>query len=137
MMVPIQVIRWYRMQCYDGTDSCAIVVPIRRYCHFLKLKEKLSGKIVGKWDGMEDVVSALSYNVKNVVILLPQGIKKENVDAWLFVLQKELKERNVFLFSKNELAGISEISVSSDIVFSVGGYIARILYVVSYLKNIT
>ena len=25
MMVPIQVIRWYRMQCYDGTDSCAIV----------------------------------------------------------------------------------------------------------------
>ena len=69
--------------------------------HFLKLKEKLSGKIVGKWDGMEDVVSALSYNVKNVVILLPQGIKKENVDAWLFVLQKELKERNVFLFSSN------------------------------------
>ena len=33
MMVPIQVIRWYRMQCYDGTDSGAIVVPIRRYCH--------------------------------------------------------------------------------------------------------
>ena len=33
MMVPIQVIRWYRMQCYDGTDSCAIVVPNRRYCH--------------------------------------------------------------------------------------------------------
>ena len=31
-MVPIQVIRWYRMQCYDGTDSCATVVPIRRYC---------------------------------------------------------------------------------------------------------
>ena len=34
MMVPIQVIRWYRMQCYDGTDSCDTVVPIRRYCHF-------------------------------------------------------------------------------------------------------
>ena len=33
MMVPIQVIRWYR-QCYDGTDSCAIVVPIRRYSHY-------------------------------------------------------------------------------------------------------
>ena len=37
MMVPIQVIRWYRMQCYDGTDSCAIVVPIRRYCHITKV----------------------------------------------------------------------------------------------------
>ncbi|WP_418322422.1 hypothetical protein, partial [Segatella hominis] len=36
MMVPIQVIRWYRMQCYDGTDSCAIVVPIRRYCQVAK-----------------------------------------------------------------------------------------------------
>lgn len=34
MMVPIQVIRWYRMQCYDGTDSCATVVPIRRYCQW-------------------------------------------------------------------------------------------------------
>ena len=37
MMVPIQVIRWYRMQCYDGTDSCAIVVPFRRYCHIKKV----------------------------------------------------------------------------------------------------
>ena len=36
MMVPIQVIRWYRMQCYDGTDSCAIVVPNRRYCHIMR-----------------------------------------------------------------------------------------------------
>ena len=55
MMVPIQVIRWYRMQCYDGTDSCAIVVPIRRYCQettverfipsFIPLlKERLSEK---------------------------------------------------------------------------------------------
>ena len=33
IVVPIQVIRWYR-QCYDGTDSCAIVVQIRRYCHY-------------------------------------------------------------------------------------------------------
>lgn len=39
MMVPIQVIRWYRMQCYDGTDSCATVVPIRRYCHLTALCE--------------------------------------------------------------------------------------------------
>ncbi|WP_419072488.1 hypothetical protein [Phocaeicola coprocola] len=36
MMVPIQVIRWYRMQCYDGTDSCATVVPIRRYCQVIE-----------------------------------------------------------------------------------------------------
>ena len=40
MMVPIQVIRWYRMQCYDGTDSCAIVVPIRRYCHVIDYLKK-------------------------------------------------------------------------------------------------
>ena len=39
MMVPIQVIRWYRMQCYDGTDSCATVVPIRRYCHGIVLAD--------------------------------------------------------------------------------------------------
>ena len=40
MMVPIQVIRWYRMQCYGGTDSCATVVPIRRYCHTIYTKYK-------------------------------------------------------------------------------------------------
>ena len=39
MMVPIQVIRWYRMQCYDGTDSCATVVPIRRYCQIALCKD--------------------------------------------------------------------------------------------------
>ena len=100
--------------------------------HFQKLKEKLSDKIVVKWDRMVDVVSALSYDVKNVVVLLPQGIRKENVKTWLFALQKELKERNVLLFSKIGLAGISESSVSSDIVFGTDGYIARILYVVNY-----
>ena len=41
MMVPIQVIRWYRMQCYDGTDSCATVVPIRRYCHLCKTERPI------------------------------------------------------------------------------------------------
>ena len=40
MMVPIQVIRWYRMQCYDGTDSCATVVPIRRYCQLKRIYTK-------------------------------------------------------------------------------------------------
>ena len=47
MMVPIQVIRWYRMQCYDGTDSCATVVPIRRYCH-LTDEQKQNNRIKSK-----------------------------------------------------------------------------------------
>ena len=42
MMVPIQVIRWYRMQCYDGTDSCATVVPIRRYCQMKRNDKDLA-----------------------------------------------------------------------------------------------
>ena len=41
MMVPIQVIRWYRMQCYGGTDSCATVVPIRRYCHIRPIQNRI------------------------------------------------------------------------------------------------
>ena len=63
MMVPIQVIRWYRMQCYDGTDSCAIVVPIRRYCHmkqnkslFLWILEQMG---YGKLEKCLNVVSDL------------------------------------------------------------------------------
>ena len=70
--------------------------------------------------------------MKNVVILLPQSIKKENVETWLFVLLKELKEQNVCLGTKFELAGISEYSVSSDIVFGDDNNIVKILYVVIY-----
>ena len=33
------------MQCYDGTDSCATVVPIRRYCHFIGGTEAMEAYI--------------------------------------------------------------------------------------------
>ena len=64
MMVPIQVIRWYRMQCYDGTDSCATVVPNRRYCH--RLPKSIC--VIG------DNVFYGCDKLKNVVI--PDGLKK-------------------------------------------------------------
>ena len=43
------------MQCYDGTDSCAIVVPIRRYCQignelFQKLAEIEDITVLSKED---------------------------------------------------------------------------------------
>ena len=60
MMVPIQVIRWYRMQCYDGTDSCATVVPIRRYCHYIS--QKLFDFLFE--DGIQ-LVTGLRVNMKN------------------------------------------------------------------------
>ena len=57
MVVPIQVIRWYRMQCYGGTDSCATVVPIRRYCH---KKQKMTQKALAEKIGKKrEYVSAL------------------------------------------------------------------------------
>jgi len=28
-LVPIGALRWYRLECYDGTDSSAAVVPIQ------------------------------------------------------------------------------------------------------------
>ena len=55
MMVPIQVIRWYRMQCYDGTDSCAIVVPIRRYCHLLGAQNRYAIRLADQ-SGLRHVV---------------------------------------------------------------------------------
>ena len=69
MMVPIQVIRWYRMQCYDGTDSCATVVPIRRYCHEIKnwsredrsnLAELIQMSLYYEEDGNDDLINQLS-----------------------------------------------------------------------------
>ena len=68
MMVPIQVIRWYRMQCYDGTDSCATVVPIRRYCHFsrnLRNELKFARKIYF-WDcGIRNAVIGNYQMIEN------------------------------------------------------------------------
>ena len=61
MMVPIQVIRWYRMQCYDGTDSCAIVVPIRRYCQMIQdLYQKHVESLA--------FVTATAYSLKNMLL---------------------------------------------------------------------
>ena len=79
MMVPIQVIRWYRMQCYDGTDSCATVVPIRRYCHMSSTGE------VGCLG--DDTLQALLKSMLSVGqripaknILLSTGSAKQKVD---------------------------------------------------------
>ena len=30
-LVPIGALRWYRFVRYSGTDSCAMMVPFRRY----------------------------------------------------------------------------------------------------------
>ena len=72
MMVPIQVIRWYRMQCYDGTDSCATVVPIRRYCQIYpcKLKNLITN---GEW---KEVDSEKSFNEELKAILMSADISK-------------------------------------------------------------
>ena len=32
-LVPIGALRWYRFVRYSGTDSCAMMVPFRRYYH--------------------------------------------------------------------------------------------------------
>ena len=35
-LVPIGALRWYRFLRYSGTDSCAMMVPFRRYYQFSK-----------------------------------------------------------------------------------------------------
>ncbi|MCM0374651.1 hypothetical protein J8K77_19880 [Bacteroides fragilis] len=35
LLVPIGALRWYRFVRYSGTDSCAMMVPFRRYYHFM------------------------------------------------------------------------------------------------------
>lgn len=81
MMVPIQVIRWYRMQCYDGTDSCATVVPIRRYCQFTanqKIDLKFSGFRIMRHPTMDGIYG----------VTLRQQYKSDRYadDGYLFLL---------------------------------------------------
>ena len=75
MMVPIQVIRWYRMQCYDGTDSCAIVVPFRRYCQIKPKKQtekqaeeifEMSNEAPSVTKAIEDFVQLRNMQMKNI-----------------------------------------------------------------------
>jgi len=35
-LVPIGALRWYRFLRYSGTDSCAMMVPFRRYYHVMR-----------------------------------------------------------------------------------------------------
>ena len=69
MMVPIQVIRWYRMQCYGGTDSCATVVPIRRYCHLAALSYNIGPYKVTGYKGKypkSSVLKKLEVDNRNI-----------------------------------------------------------------------
>ena len=84
MMVPIQVIRWYRMQCYDGTDSCAIVVPIRRYCQNKIINYILSD--VQDWAITKDDAVVLKADVDKI---------KDDINT-LYELNDELvTDRNI------------------------------------------
>lgn len=105
--------------------------------HYRKLKEMYSDKIIGRWDRMSDVVSVLSCSTKNVVILLPHTITKNDVELWLLAFFKKLKEDNVWFVLNVGISGISESSASSDVVFDKDGYMARIRYVVSYQKIVS
>ena len=75
MMVPIQVIRWYRMQCYDGTDSCAIVVPNRRYCQIIELSASQLMEING--GGMKDkIVKCFVSLLADYLVGTPDDLKQ-------------------------------------------------------------
>ena len=74
-MVPIQVIRWYRMQCYGGTDSCATVVPIRRYCHYQQ-------------EMLENITKALTG--RSQVTFYDQNGKKMKVGNSVVVMEEDM-----------------------------------------------
>ncbi|MGN8653184.1 hypothetical protein [Segatella copri] len=61
---------------YDGTDSCATVVPIRRYCH-PALRQNLSNQNIG------NVMKRLGF----------KKIHKKNGNGWA-VIEKEGSEIN-------------------------------------------
>ena len=79
MMVPIQVIRWYRMQCYDGTDSCATVVPIRRYCQVQKLYETIADS-EGELKNL-NIVMMKDMKIKYNLFFENQEMGKEEAEA--------------------------------------------------------
>ena len=54
--VPIHALRWYRFVRYSGTDSCAMMVPFRRYYH-----SRIDRKIYYK---KEDILSYVRNNLK-------------------------------------------------------------------------
>ena len=70
-VVPIRVIRWYRLQCHDGTVSCATVVPIRRYCQRIENFKKI---IV-----MSYTFAVFLYSFFIFICIYFSQVKKKNV----------------------------------------------------------
>ncbi len=51
--VPIGALRWYRLECYGGTDSSATMVPFRRY-YQMETEEVYPPELVYRELGYED-----------------------------------------------------------------------------------
>ncbi|MGN8725846.1 ATP-binding protein, partial [Segatella copri] len=104
MMVPIQVIRWYRMQCYDGTDSCATVVPIRRYCHNMNsFVEKVA---LSKLDGS---YLRMITNLEKYDLLIWDDFGLQPMDdktrlAMLQILEERYERKSVIIASQLPIA---------------------------------
>ena len=102
MMVPIQVIRWYRMQCYDGTDSCAIVVPIRRYCHLICT---LGNQVLIRGNKLSSTKSLMKWSKKREHLKnLVQDLSLSHVIQWQNWNEDVIIKRNDLLGKKiNEI----------------------------------
>ena len=138
MMVPIQVIRWYRMLCYDGTDSCATVVPIRRYCQ--KMKEKInkstSQEIELNLDGsIEQTFTSLKYGFNEVKFNNVNQYNNEEAHAEL----KSMMERGerLSLYFTIDSYGMEAISVESRTTsrFNYQLNSKSFTWIVNYLTN--
>ena len=106
MMVPIQVIRWYRMQCYGGTDSCATVVPIRRYCQFIKSLVIVTYGIrdgrsinVDEWFDMKIVIPTKEQqrHIVRTIKVFENKIENEEIYASCLLKQKQHLLRQMFI----------------------------------------
>ena len=72
-MVPIGALRWYRLECYGGTDTCATVVPIQAL-RWYRFADIINYKIIL---GEEHKEVHLEPLVKAVFLLFlkhPEGI---------------------------------------------------------------
>ena len=100
----------YRLVRYDGTDSCATVVPIRRYCHY---QQEMLENITKALTGRSQVTFYDQHGKKmkvgnSVMVQMPTGTGKtyvmaavvkwflekyEKGEVWLIAHRKELVEQ--------------------------------------------
>ena len=86
MLVPIGALRWYRFVRYSGTDSCAMMVPFRRYYQLYRQvvsDESIIRILRSIWNGRSLANGRNNTAMSYAGVLCKAGVMKDKAKAFI------------------------------------------------------